>query len=311
MDLMAITSSARLCAWARALGVAGLLGCAGGGANAAWSHSIVYLGETPSTLSFEQSLSANIGAALDLWTEHLAGGASLEIEIVLTDAVQRAAGHSVTSGLVGQMGAVEVYEQGVAFEIRTGTDPNGAQPDLRILLNTAYLEHELWLDPQPTQRQAAVPLDRVDAVSVFAHELGHALAFNGWGSEYGGGNFVPYASTWDTHTAFDGTGLSFIGAAAMQVYGGPVPVTLGNNWHVGRDSGPGADLLDDLMNGVSLQRGRRYDVSALDRAMLSDMGLMLSPAPEPQGVVLALAGLGVLAVLRRRRASAAVGRADN
>ena len=305
MDLMAITSSARLCAWARALGVAGLLGCAGGGANAAWSHSIVYLGETPSTLSFEQSLSANIGAALDLWTEHLAGGASLEIEIVLTDAVQRAAGHSVTSGLVGQMGAVEVYEQGVAFEIRTGTDPNGAQPDLRILLNTAYLEHELWLDPQPTQRQAAVPLDRVDAVSVFAHELGHALAFNGWWSEYGGGNFVPYASTWDTHTAFDGTGLSFIGAAAMQLYGGPVPVTLGNNWHVGRDSGHGADLVDDLMNGVSLQRGRRYDVSALDLAMLSDMGLMLSPAPEPEGVVLALAGLGVLAVLRRCRTASA------
>ena len=310
MDLMAITSSARLCAWARALGVAGLLGCAGGGANAAWSHSIVYLGETPSTLSFEQSLSANIDAALDLWTHHLVGGASLEIEIVLTDAVQRAAGHSVTSGLVGQMGAVEVYEQGVAFEIRTGTDPNGAQPDLRILLNTAYLEHELWLDPQPTQRQAAVPLDRVDAVSVFAHELGHALAFNGWWSEYGGGNFVPYASTWDTQTVFDGTGLSFIGAAAMQVYGGPVPVTLGNNWHIGRDAGPGADLLGDLMNGVSLQRGRRYDVSALDRAMLSDMGLMLSPAPEPQGVALALAGLGVLAVLRRRRASAAVGSTD-
>lgn len=282
----------------RSLCLAGALACSSG-AQAEWSHSIDFLGLSPGMLSFQDILSENIGAALDLWTQHLVGSASVEIEVVMTDAIPRAAGHSVTSGWIDHVGTFDVYEQGLAYEIRTGADPNGALPDVRILLSSTYLEQELWLDPEPTLRSAPVPLERVDAVSLFAHEVGHALAFNGWGNDSGSPSWIAYASTWDICTTYDGAGLSFVGPASMQLYGGPIPVTLGNNGHIGRDSGAAFDLRGDLMNGVMLAHGQRYTVSALDLAMLADMRMVLSPAPEPQAIWSALAGLVLLAGLRR------------
>jgi hypothetical protein len=88
---------------------------------------------------------------------------------------------------------------------------------------------------------------------------------------------------------------------AMQLHGGPVPVTPGNNGHIGTASGPGADLSTDLMNGIALERGRRYEVSALGLAMLTDMGVALAPVPEPGTALLMLGGLAVVVLVRRRR----------
>lgn len=296
------------CAWAaalrgavRALAISLILGCIGS-AHAAWSYRIDVLGGETNR-SFADSLSSNIVAALDLWTRHLAGGAAIEVEVVFTHHVAFAQGYSVTSGFVRHEGAVAVFEQGLAHEIRTGTDPNGDTADLRILLNPIYAAEELWFDPQPAQRWAEVPAKQTDAVSLFAHELGHALAFNGWWNPPDSPP-LHYGSPWDINTWYDGTLLYFTGVRAMSLYGGPVPVTDGNNWHVGNAAGAGVDLVDDLMNGVVFYRGTRYDVSALDLAMLSDMGVALAPVPEPQAGWLLGAGLLGLAVWCRRRHAA-------
>jgi hypothetical protein len=78
-------------------------------------------------------------------------------------------------------------------------------------------------------------------------------------------------------------------------------VTDGNNWHLGNATGLGSDLLDDLMNGVSFRRGSRYDVSPLDLAILSDMGVPMASVAEPHSALLLAAGLlGLVAVSRRR-----------
>ena len=82
-------------------------------------------------------------------------------------------------------------------------------------------------------------------------------------------------------------------------------VTTGNNWHIGNSVGPGSDLLDDLMNGLYFKRGTRYDVSALDLAMLADMGIALGTVPEPSTVWLLAAGLAGGLGLRRFRSSRA------
>lgn len=273
----------------------------------AWSYSVEVTGRNARTSGADPELTAIIGSALGLWTQHLAGGAGIEIEVEFNDLVPRSAAHALTSTYVRTDGANAIYEQGVAYEIRTGVDPNGALPDVRILVNGDYFYTELWFDPAPTLRSTPVPVGRIDAVSLFAHEIGHALAYNGWWDVAQGLMPLGYGSTWDANTLWDGSMLFFVGARAMSFYGGPVPVTTGNNWHVGNATGPGVDLLDDLMNGVQLERGRRYDVSPLNLAMLADMGLPLAPVPEPPATSLLLMGLLALAAWARRRSERRAG----
>jgi hypothetical protein len=63
----------------------------------------------------------------------------------------------------------------------------------------------------------------------------------------------------------------------------------------------GTDLVPDLMNGVVFYRGTRYGVSALDLAIMADIGLPITTAvPEPGTTALLLAGLAGL-LLRARR----------
>src|SRR3954462_11318634 len=73
-------------------------------------------------------------------------------------------------------GTRDIFEQGAAFEVRTGTDPNGANPDIRIRIGTACLTNQLWFDPHPETRTDPIPANHIDALSVFIHEFGHAFA---------------------------------------------------------------------------------------------------------------------------------------
>ena len=81
---------------------------------------------------------------------------------------------------VDNIGGVDVYEQGVANEIRTGVDPNDAAPDLYLKFQPSYLTGELWFDPAPQAQNVPVPSDKTDAYSIILHELTHAIGFNGW-----------------------------------------------------------------------------------------------------------------------------------
>lgn len=244
-----------------------------------------------------------VGASLGSWGSYLSGSADLSIEVEITDSIPRATGASVTSGFIGNNGRYDVFEQGAAFEIRTGIDPNGPAPDIRIQINGNYLANELWFDPDPSARQAEVAVDRIDAVSVLLHEFGHAFAFNGWGDLTTGALPSDFASPWDVLTTFDGNSLSFNGASAIQAYGGPVPISQGNNFHIGNPTGSGLDLVSDLMNGVALFPGRRYSISGLDLAMMQDMGVpvVVPGVPEPGTYALILAGLACMGAGATRR----------
>ncbi len=267
-----------------------------------FDFNIIYEDPYGQALPFYASIEAHIGAALANWINHIDGHASLEVVVRITDTVTGATGAAGASAFVGTDGSRRLFEQGVAYELRTGVDPNGAAPDIVLQINPTYLQQELWLDPNPQARTAAIADDRTDAMSIFIHEIGHALAFNGWRDSIG---ILPgdYASTWDQQLSFEGGRLAFTGEHAMAVYGGSVPITFGRDFHLGNNFAPGQDLQDDVMNGVSIQREQRYWVSGLDLAMLQDMGVAASPAPEPATVGLMLSGLAGLALLRRRRAS--------
>ena len=282
-----------------------LLICAFGvRADAGFQVSVTFNDPTQAYTAYYSPITANLQAAGADWAGHLAGSGSVDVEVDFA-ASGTSSGHSLTSGFVSSDGTYSYFEQGAAYKIRTGIDSNGATPDAVITLDGDYLKNDLWLDPNPAARTALVPANKVDGFSILLHELGHILAFNGWSNPTSGAISTAYLSPFDASIQTDGQSFFFTGPKAIAVYGGPVPLTSGNLFHVGNASpGNGSDLLGDLMNGVTINRGQRYDLSALDLAIAADVGLNIIPAavvPEPGSVALFALGASVLVCLRGRR----------
>lgn len=216
----------------------------------------------------------HVVAAGQRWAGYLEGDGSIEVVVRTSTSIPFAEGRSTTNSFVHTNGTFNVFEQGMTAEIRTGTDPNGALVDVEILLNPDYAVNELWYDPQPFVRVATVDINRTDALSTFLHEFGHALGFSGWIDGLNGTFPGDYQSTFDEQIDFDGTDFFFGGPEATVVNGTAPPLTYTNVFHVANFSPrPGENLLYDVMNGLLFYRGYRYDISALDLAMLRDAGV--------------------------------------
>lgn len=232
--------------------------------------------------SYYPAIVSALHAAGAEWNFYLVGSGSLEIEVIIDPSVSTANGGSVTSGFVRNDGTRDIFEQGAAYEVRTGIDPNGAGPDIRIRIGIAYLTNELWFDPNPTTRTTAIPANHIDAISILTHELGHAFLFNGWRDGTTGQLPATYMSTFDEKVNFDGTNFYFVGAGAQTRYGGPVPLTYGNATHVGNAlPRPGSDLIPDLMNGIVYNYQTRYFLSPIDLEIARDSGMALVLAHQP------------------------------
>ena len=223
------------------------------------------------TTSEIAKIKADAIAAFAMWQSVLApSSATISINIVITTDTLRSDGSSTVSQFKQHVGGFDIDDQGAAYELRNGIDPNGTDSDITIRLNPDFQSTYYWIDPLDGSTK---PTDKNDLIDVLAHEMGHALAFNGWTdpSTYQlPGN---YESPFDALiTLIDGKPY-FTGAHAEAVYGGPVPLTGGNVMHLGNnDPGPGSDLISDLMNGVVFHFDR-YSISPLDVAILSDSGL--------------------------------------
>lgn len=240
-------------------------------------------------------------AAAQAWGQWLAPAPEASLDLLVQfGPVTTATGNSLVSSFVGMDGAVRVFEQGALAELRTGVDPNGPEPDGLIVLDQRYALDDLWFDPDPWRRQAPVPADRVDAVSVLLHEIAHILGFNGWRDPWTGAMAGDFMSTFDQRLLWDGAQLTFDGPMTRAVFGGPVPMTPGVHGHLGVFGD--ARFADDLMNGTALRRGVRYGISLLDAAMLADVGAPMRGGAVPGPAAPLLLGLGcATAALGRRR----------
>ena len=230
----------------------------------------------------EGLIEANIVAAARMWVAPVAAEpCTIEIHFRVDPAANlgRGSGRSLVTAPLGdeKHGGKRVEEQGWASEMRTGKDPNGDKPDVELVLGPEYMR-TLWWDPNATVRKARIPANKLDAVTVMLHELGHALAFNGWIDPATGANDKEVASTYDRWVKHDGANFFFHGPAAMKAWGGPVPLArTNNNYHhvCDKPEGGQAKLKDDLMNGVTFSHGRRYAIGPMNLAILADCGIPL------------------------------------
>ena len=216
-------------------------------------------------------LQKDLVAAFDAWSAYLAPSAgTIDIELRLVNSgVDRGDGGAGTAIPIGSAGGYTIADSGAAYELRTGMDPNGATPDIVINLNTSFAAQWYW--PNPLDG-SAVPANKSDLVSVFAHEIGHGLGINGyrdWSTYTLSGS---YETPFDTEVKVTGGAPYFTGANASALYGGAVPLTAGDLYHLGNSGGAGGQLGSDLMNGWVMPFGTT-PVSSLDAAVLSDVGV--------------------------------------
>src|SRR6185503_16795499 len=102
----------------------------------------------------------------------------------------------------------------------------------------------------------------------------HAMGYIGW-RDYSTYQLpANYASPFDVRVQVSAGVPYFTGPRVQSLYGAPAPLTAGNVFHWGNSAPtPGSDLIGQLMNGVVFYRGAKYDLSTLDAALLSDIGI--------------------------------------
>jgi hypothetical protein len=253
----------------------------------------VTVGNLPPDLKKQEDLvKRQVIQAVRQWTDVIDchASASLEVlfhveDVVAGDPAKLDFGKSVVSDSFSgeKKDGREVKEQGMAAELRTGRDPNGAEPDIEICLQTAYVKNQLSWDDEPEKRRKRAPAGKLDALSVMMHELGHALAFNGWLDQKTGAQTQGVMSTYDRNVIMKDGEFFFNGPEALKLWRNkPVPLAkVNNNYHHVGDKRSGGrtppKLMEDLMTGYNLAWQFKYEVTALDIAMLSDCGIKVKP----------------------------------
>lgn len=221
---------------------------------------------------YELQIESHIHAAGALWSERFEGISTLWLRVRPAPAFSgmiefRAFTWSYVDTVLG----TDIFETGASTHIRNGFPASSFDPDIEVIIDPDLLSATLWFESDPTNRTGAIDSGKLDAVSLFARELGECFCFGGWIDPTDGTFPGSSASVFDRLIVFDGTNFTFVGNDAVALYGAPVPLTFGAPYGLGNPApAPGSNLLSDLMGGAGLQPETKYVVSELDWAMLRD-----------------------------------------
>jgi len=254
---------------------------------------------------------ANFEAAINDWSGWIQSKGTLRIrmDVTGTTANGRFGGISGGSKYLAASSGHNIFEFSATYKMRTGLDADANVPDVIISVNAPFMRQYYWIDPSPSSRTLAVPAGKVDLVTVFAHELGHAFGMAGWldlnsGAVPSNNGISQYDNLiYATSTLGEGK-ILFSGSKASAIYGKKVPVffasqdntseqVIHNNatylcnrshtqnlFHYGyfMSSVPEYDsTFFGLMAGVWVNRsavqGIRIRVGALDAAIMGDLGI--------------------------------------
>jgi len=229
--------------------------------------SITILDSSGTLAPYETGIRQSLSAAWDMWASHFIRTAPIEIEVKYQPGSPGvlATGGSLIEVATGEfLDGRRLTQSGVASELISGHDANGATADARITIAT---------DPSRLEFRAsaedALPRTKFDAISIFAHELGHVLGFRSNLDSTGTPIQAGFLTNYDKFISKPGAALNFDGAHAVDTRGGAIPLAGSGPAHV--------DISGDLM-ASALGAGQIKTVGVLDISVLQDLGLPVSLA---------------------------------
>lgn len=240
--------------------------------------------------SADEALIQNtLSAAAADWGQYVTGFAPLRLSLTLAN--------TAPGARIAQAGPIFTSSDGVTLSetslvaLNTGNYLTGQAIDINVTLYAGGTNiASLFLGP--TLGQPTLPANLIDLRSVFRHELAHGLAWFGLYQDNPDGTTqafsAPFQSTYDQNvqaTVNNGTvtAANFTGPHAEAEYAAliaspslvPVPLTVTNQgeniYHFGNlNTDP---LAHDLMTGVGISPGATVAISAMDLAVMRDVGL--------------------------------------
>lgn len=230
-------------------------------ANITWTN--------PNLITASQVTAANVllDYAGSYINSFLARPISWDIQIGIDPSVPYTAA-SWDTKFVERIGPQSLYYSPGQYQAITGTETSGFDSIIRII--PAYVT-TTFIDPTPATSDD-IPPDSRDTLAIFTKQILHGLAFNGWTDINTYANATASASPFDLHIVNRNGQPYFSGTNVNGVYGGEVPLTSRNPFHLGNFTGPGSELSEDPMF-VSNVGGRTRKITDLDLAILADLGI--------------------------------------
>jgi hypothetical protein len=236
---------------------------------------------------------ADLNAATLDWAQYLTGYTTLRIQLNILPGSQGAelanGGPTEDIGTATTLDGHQLDIPSSLIALTTGDHAPGLASDITMNVLAGNLG-SIFVNPAPTPTPSGtVPDGKIDLVSLFRHELAHGLGFGGLTTSQGAlGSQETLFDHYIKDTIVNGTltAAAFTGPNAEAAYAAligtnvptPVPLTILNNGegfaHFANSAGD--PTAGDLMSGLGLQAGTQTDISALDLAVLKDVGELVT-----------------------------------